>query len=136
VALGAAGLALCGSVGGCATLNAGARLLEAEASGGRIPLGPLSDLKVGDQLKVVSPALPGPVLVARVSDDEVRAVSMTCTHFGSELKLLASERRFKCTNHGAEFAYDGSVLRGPAKNPVTAYDVAHEEGQVFLLVPN
>jgi Rieske Fe-S protein len=136
VAAGACGLALCGATAGCATLNPGARLFEARAAGGRIGLGPLADLAIGGQIKLVSPDLPGPVLVARVTEDEVRAVSITCTHMGSELKLVADQRRFKCTNHGAEFAYDGTVLRGPASNPVAAYDVAHEEGEIYLIVPN
>jgi cytochrome b6-f complex iron-sulfur subunit len=137
-ARGAAGLAVlaaCGGAAGCVVLNPNARLLEAERSGSRVALGRLADLPVGGELKVVAPGLPGPVLVARVGEDEVRAVAIRCTHRGSELALAPGERRFRCVAHGSQFAFDGTVLRGPAANPVASYEVAHEEGQLYLLVP-
>ena len=134
-AAGAAALVACGGLVGCATLNPNARLVNAAFTGGRVALGPVDGLRVGGELKVVAPGLPGPVLVARVGEDEVRAVGITCPHRGSELALLPGERQFQCSGHDAQFAFDGTVLRGPASNSVAGYEVVIEEGQLYLLVP-
>jgi len=123
----------CGSLLGCSTVNAQAKVVTAAApSGGRVALGKSSDLAVGGQLKVTVPGLDAPVLVAKIAENDVKAVSIACSHFGSELELV--DDGFRCPNHGSRFAYDGSVVGGPADEPVPAYPVVNEGGELFLFV--
>ena len=131
----AAGAAVCAGLAGCKTLNPHARLIDAvPVTNGRAALGAAADLPVGGQLRVRPQGLADAVLVARVDEDRYEAVSITCTHFGSEVALTDDRSRFQCTNHGARFDFDGAVTRGPATNPLRAYEVVREEGQLYLVV--
>jgi len=49
--------------------------------------------------------------------DRVYALSAFCTHqTDARLSGRAGGERLICPNHGSQFALDGTVLRGPAKN--------------------
>jgi cytochrome b6-f complex iron-sulfur subunit len=49
--------------------------------------------------------------------DRVYALSAFCTHkTGARLSGRAGGERLICPNHGSQFALDGTVIRGPAKN--------------------
>lgn len=61
------------------------------------------------------------IMVVRVSDTQVVAVSAICTHAGCENLYTASAMRFDCPCHGSQFSLTGSVLRGPARQPLRAY---------------
>jgi len=61
------------------------------------------------------------IMVVRVSDTQVVAVSAICTHSGCENLYTASAMRFDCPCHGSQFSLTGSVLRGPARQPLRAY---------------
>lgn len=125
----------CATLGGCTTLNPNAKpITAAAADDGRMPLGKAAALGVGDQLKVTVPGVADPVLVARVSETEVKAISIACSHFGSEIELALAESQFRCTNHGSLFDYQGKVLEGPASDPLPTYPVVEEGGELFLVV--
>jgi|HubBroStandDraft_3_1064219.scaffolds.fasta_scaffold331921_2 cytochrome b6-f complex iron-sulfur subunit len=61
------------------------------------------------------------ILVARTSATDVIALSAVCTHAGCIVDYSASEQRIDCGCHGSEFATDGSVIRGPASQPLKMY---------------
>jgi cytochrome b6-f complex iron-sulfur subunit len=61
------------------------------------------------------------ILVARMSETEVIALSAVCTHSGCIVDYNASAIRIDCDCHGSEFAIDGSVIRGPAAQPLKMY---------------
>ncbi|MCI0339746.1 MAG: Rieske (2Fe-2S) protein [Planctomycetales bacterium] len=128
----AAAAALCGGLPGCKAYNLRARPIEVRAVERKLKLVPVADLAVGGELKVTSPDLAETVLVARVDENEYRAVSIKCTHWGSEVGFAGSDKRFRCPSHGSEFAFDGSILKGPAKLPLAVYEVAVEDGHVVL----
>ena len=62
------------------------------------------------------------IIVKTVSGSFV-ALSAICTHQGGSLGYDASNNRFHCPNHGANFATDGSVLNGPAQKALKKYNV-------------
>ena len=61
------------------------------------------------------------IMVVRVSDTQVAAASALCTHDGCENIYTASAMRFDCPCHGSQFSLTGSVLRGPARQPLRVY---------------
>jgi cytochrome b6-f complex iron-sulfur subunit len=132
-----AALCACGiSEIGCKTYNKAATPVTAKSlEGGRIDVGPADKLPVGGQLSVTAPELDDKILVARVSTEQLHAVSIRCTHFGSEVNLVASEKRFRCNSHGSQFGYDGSVIEGPAKEPLKTYEVIEQDGRILVIVP-
>jgi cytochrome b6-f complex iron-sulfur subunit len=61
------------------------------------------------------------VMVIRLSDTQVAAVSAICTHAGCGLEYNASQQQLDCGCHGSQFSTTGGVLRGPANRAVKAY---------------
>ncbi|NMO94495.1 FAD-dependent oxidoreductase [Paenibacillus lemnae] len=49
-------------------------------------------------------------------------VDTTCTHMGCETHWNEGERSWDCPCHGSRFGYDGSVLEGPAVEPLNKLD--------------
>ncbi len=124
-----AGAAACAcglAVGGCAATNP-AMLFD--APDGTLAAPP-EIAEPGSQIKVRLPA--ETVLVWRGSDNVLMAVSITCTHLGSQVGWSASRGTVDCPSHGSRFNADGSVLVGPAKRPLRAYKVVEEHGRLKL----
>lgn len=63
------------------------------------------------------------IMVVRISDTQVVALSAICTHAGCSMDYIASQKLLDCACHGSQFATDGSVLRGPANRPLRVYTV-------------
>jgi cytochrome b6-f complex iron-sulfur subunit len=64
------------------------------------------------------------IVVVRISDTQVVALSAICTHAGCSMDYVAGQKVLDCPCHGSQFAADGSVLRGPAVRPLRVYNVA------------
>lgn len=54
----------------------------------------------------------------RDEDGVLHAVSARCTHLGCSVRFNDAERSWDCPCHGSRFALDGSVLQGPAVEPL------------------
>ncbi|MBD2449800.1 FAD-dependent oxidoreductase [Nostoc sp. FACHB-152] len=64
------------------------------------------------------------------------AVSLTCTHQGCTVQK-AADGKFHCPCHGAVFAADGKVLKGPAQRDLTKFKVVQrQDDEVQLLAAN
>lgn len=63
------------------------------------------------------------IMVVRVSDTEVVALSAICTHAGCSMDYNTGQQVLDCPCHGSQFATDGTVLRGPAVLPLRRYRV-------------
>jgi glycine/D-amino acid oxidase-like deaminating enzyme/nitrite reductase/ring-hydroxylating ferredoxin subunit len=58
------------------------------------------------------------VAISRDEDGLVHAVSARCTHLGCIVNWNDAERSWDCPCHASRFAPDGSVIHGPAVNPL------------------
>ncbi|MBN1527856.1 MAG: (2Fe-2S)-binding protein, partial [Thermoleophilaceae bacterium] len=58
------------------------------------------------------------VAMARDDDGTLHAVSARCTHLGCIVNWNDAERSWDCPCHASRFAPDGSVLQGPAVEPL------------------
>jgi glycine/D-amino acid oxidase-like deaminating enzyme/nitrite reductase/ring-hydroxylating ferredoxin subunit len=59
----------------------------------------------------------------RADDGTLHGVSLRCTHLGCLVRFNAAERTWDCPCHGSRFDVDGSVLEGPATQPLERRDV-------------
>jgi nitrite reductase/ring-hydroxylating ferredoxin subunit len=89
---------------------------------------------VGDRLRPrdgrveIARLLPGDGTVARIgarhlavhrdAEGNLRAVSARCTHLGCLVGWNRADRTWECPCHGSRFAADGSLLQGPATQPL------------------
>ena len=62
--------------------------------------------------------------------DGVYAISIICTHLGCIVKPTANG--FECPCHGSAFAADGSVVRGPAPQPLSWVKVSADGGAITV----
>jgi glycine/D-amino acid oxidase-like deaminating enzyme/nitrite reductase/ring-hydroxylating ferredoxin subunit len=82
----------------------------------RRSLAPASQLGPGDGR--VQARRERQVAVSRDADGALRAVSARCTHLGCIVNWNDAERSWDCPCHGSRFAPDGTVLQGPATEPL------------------
>ena len=70
------------------------------------------------------------VLLVRGSAGALLALSMACTHFGSDLGFDGAAGELACPSHGSRFGLDGAVLEGPADEPLETWKVSEEGGVI------
>jgi len=123
-------LALAGA--GAATLALASCAQEAQAPppkpGERLL--PVSEIPVGES-RSVRTAEGAELVLTRVSEDEVVALSAVCTHQGCAVRRETED--LVCPCHGSRFApADGAVLQGPADEPLPSVPVRIESGTVVV----
>lgn len=71
------------------------------------------------------------ILVTRISQTEIVAVSETCTHHGCAIgDFDAVTERFTCPCHFSQYAANGAVLRGPAIRNLERFPVTWDGGEL------
>jgi cytochrome b6-f complex iron-sulfur subunit len=99
---------------------------DVPATGGEVTLA-LADYPELQQPGGVLPVRPNgsgkPVMIVRGEGDQFSAYSLKCSHLGCTVGWNGEARTFDCPCHGSRYQADGSVLRGPAKRPLTSYAV-------------
>ncbi|AFY33090.1 FAD-dependent oxidoreductase [Calothrix sp. PCC 7507] len=71
--------------------------------------------------------------VFAVTTGAKEAISLTCTHQGCTVQK-AADGKFHCPCHGAVFAADGKVLKGPAQRDLAKYQVVQRQDEKLQLV--
>jgi len=55
----------------------------------------------------------------RDDSGKLHLVNTTCTHMGCELNWNSAENSWDCPCHGSRFTCSGSIIEGPAVEPLT-----------------
>jgi len=91
---------------------------------------PLAEIPVGES-RSVRTSEGAELVLTRVGEDEVVALSAVCTHQGCTVRPEREE--LACPCHGSRFAVaDGAVLQGPAEDPLPTVPVRVEAGDVVV----
>jgi Rieske Fe-S protein len=97
-----------------------------------VPL-PAALAEPGSQIKVRLPNVPAPVLIVRTKIGFNGTTSICSTSARTEVQYMPDENVLKCLGCGSEFKLDGSVFRGPAKEPLKAYVVDLQGDKLKIL---
>lgn len=81
----------------------------------------------------VDPGGANPIAAVRLGPGDYAAFSMICPHAGYK-PIGIESYGFRCPNHGARFAADGSWIGGQRTRDLRAYDVAHDAGAGTLTI--
>ena len=63
------------------------------------------------------------VIVAHTASGYV-ALSQACTHQGTTIVYYLAGNSMYCPAHGSRFGLDGSVMKGPAQDPLVRYNTS------------
>ncbi len=103
------------------------------STGRGIAIGSASAIPVGGAATFTDPTSGGAAFVVQPRAGQFKAFSAICTHQGCTVGYSRSGNQFSCPCHGATFdAATGSVLRGPAQDPLPAINVSVRSGQVYV----
>ncbi|AZA10319.1 Rieske (2Fe-2S) protein [Corynebacterium pseudopelargi] len=111
---------------GSATTFAGALLV---ACGGEknVP----QDIAVND-VPVGSAVIVDKYIIAQPTEGDYKAYSAVCPHQGAPITVVEGDT-VKCTKHGSKFSIkDGSVLNGPAQQPLESVGAHMDNGQIHV----
>ena len=61
------------------------------------------------------------------------ALSNICTHQGCVVSYSSENNNLPCPCHGSLYSISGSVLEGPAENPLKKYELT-QEGDILTIV--
>jgi len=81
-------------------------------------------------LLIVNIALPAPIYLHKISEEEYTAFLMLCTH--NDCELEATSKMLVCPCHGSEFDLKGKVTEGPAEKPLMEFDVVVGEKEIRI----
>ena len=131
-------LALGACAVGCATLTgcASTAALAVVPTGGRIQLR-RSELKglsgPNGFVRLTPSGSTTPIYLLALPDGGHVALSPICTHLGCTVDVAGP--RLVCPCHGSTYARDGSVLRGPAEQPLRRYPVTETpDGELVIVL--
>ena len=118
-------------LGGCATT--GLAYYRGKMTRGTVSLMPpefpeLSEDGGAIQLEVEN--FVEPVVVVRLNEKDLIALSPVCTHLGCTVRKEPSF--FRCPCHGSTYALDGTVVRGPAKQRLTVFRTERVDNRLLI----
>jgi cytochrome b6-f complex iron-sulfur subunit len=73
----------------------------------------------------------GDLIIINTGDGFI-ALSNICTHQGCVVSYDSQENKLPCPCHGSVYSTTGSVLEGPAENPLRKYELS-QEGDILTI---
>lgn len=64
------------------------------------------------------------------TENSYRALYMRCTH--NQTSLSSTKSYIFCDLHGAEFDFEGNVIKGPAVDKLLSFRVTESENQIHI----
>ncbi len=98
-------------------------------------LGKLSELPIAAS-RFVKNVLGNDLIVIRLSEEQVRVFSSTCTHLGCRVEWDQVNGNFLCPCHMGRFNTEGQVIAGPPPEPLPSYEVRLEGDHMWATVPD
>jgi Rieske Fe-S protein len=74
------------------------------------------------------------VYLVKTGDNQVRAMSSTCTHLGCRTSYDRDSKRILCPCHGGVYDMQGNVISGPPPAGLATLPTRVEDGQVLVQV--
>jgi len=75
---------------------------------------------------------PVPIVLRRLENQELIALSTVCTHKGCEVRVTPNA--FECPCHGSAYHADGAVAEGPASQPLQRFAVTENSEAIIITV--
>ena len=72
------------------------------------------------------------VFILRRKNDEILALSSTCTHLSCRVSWKPEENWYACPCHAGFFDIEGDVIEGPPPRPMDKYETKIEEDTLFI----
>ena len=72
------------------------------------------------------------ILVVKKSDASYDAFLMQCTH--NQFALSCNKSQIFCSSHGAEFDFEGNVVKGPAEKKLKTFQVIVRDNLLDVIV--
>ena len=73
----------------------------------------------------------GDIIIINTGDGFI-ALSSICTHQGCTVSYDSGSNNLPCPCHGSVYSTTGSVLKGPAENPLRKYELS-QEGDILTI---
>ena len=89
-----------------------------------------SEFMDNSYLVVANMALPAPIYLHKISEEEYSAFLMLCTH--NKCELDATSKMLVCPCHGSEFDLKGNVTEGPAEDALLQFSVRVNKEEVLI----
>ncbi len=70
--------------------------------------------------------------VKRIKNDEVVAISATCSHLGCIVTWDEDQHIFKCPCHNGRYNAEGEVISGPPPKPLRRHRTKIEDNRILL----
>lgn len=89
----------------------------------------------GGALRLEGKNLPERILIIHADDGSYRAFGNRCKHMGRRLDPVPQSTTVQCCSVSkTTYAYDGSVLYGPAKGPIETFEVQAADGKLVVVL--
>lgn len=88
---------------------------------------------LGGAVRIEGEVLPDPILIVMGEDDHYYALKNVCTHAGRMIDPVAGTITLACCSlSSSTFDYQGNVLSGPAKEPLTRYSLKNKDSKLII----
>ena len=89
--------------------------------------------KKGGAIRLEGKGFPEKVLVIHGHDGEFHAFKNRCTHAGRRIDPFGANEQIRCCSVSkSTFDYSGKLLSGPAKGPLTSFQVNRQNGKLTV----